>query len=194
MEKSKKPSNKGLKPSSVAYPHSGSIDGIIRWVKSFEYDVDGSVIDDKQEDGEIKNSRSIAQIQKRNLEELFKSLSHIENVPVKVQKNSGDLSKDESKFVDDQELFKKKVKQLYSLLKSKLGNDLYLLNVKLLIKFFDGYENTGVDKFDTPTKYLLDEILAEVKNSLISTLTEYSFKSLANLFNGSNIEQNQVSI
>ena len=159
-------------------------------MKSFEYDVDGSVIDDKQEEGEIKSSRSIAQIQKRNLEELFKSLSNIKNVPVKVQTNSGDLSKDESIIVDDQELFKNKVKDLYSLLKSKLGNDLYLLNVKLLIKFFDGYENTGVDKFDTPTKYLLDEILAEVKNSLISTLTEYSFKSLSNLFNGSNIEQN----
>jgi hypothetical protein len=190
MEKRKMPSNKGKKSISVEYPHNGSIDGIIHWMESFEYNVDRSIIDDNQEDGEIKRPSSIEQTQKRNLEELLKSLTQIKYLPVKVQSNSGELSKDESIIVDDQELFKNKVKDLYSLLKSKLGNDLYLLNVKLLIKFFDGYENTGVDKFDTPTKYLLDEILAEVKNSLISTLTEYSFKSLANLFNGSNIEQN----
>lgn len=165
-------SNKEEKSESLKKIKRIPLTEIIHFVKSFEYEMDKSSVDG------INNSKKTKeQVKKENLELLLKRVSKINKVAV-----------------EDKEYFKGEINDLFKILKSKLGNDLYLLNLRLLKNFLKGNKPSTFDTLNTSIQVLFDVILDDVNKVLQNQLSDSSLRFLANLFNDSNIELNLSKI
>lgn len=156
---------------------SVSIDDIIKLVEAFEYINDSKTVNDNNENNKSKNPKSKVQIQKKSLTKLLKTMIQIKNA-----------------VVDEQRTLKDKIYKLYESLKLKLGNDMYLLNVKLLVKFLQGYQSNKPGKLTTSVRLFFDALLSDVEKELNILLNESEFYLLANLFSDNRIEQNLSQI
>ena len=143
-----------------------SIDEIISTVANFEYSIDSKSADNNQEQSKSKKQNSLAQIHKENLAKLLATINKLKG-----------------SVVSEESSREPKIKELYDLLKTKLGNDLYLFNVNIVVKFLQGYKSTNADKLDKSIRVLVDAISADVDGELKNLLPDNDYNLLTNLFN-----------
>lgn len=139
-----------------------SIDEIISMVANF----DNNTKNKNLEESKTKKPNSVAQIQKEKLVTLLETIGKLKDAVIR---------RDESNV--------SKIQELYKLLKTKLGNDLYLLNINILVKFLHGNKITNANPLAPPIKVLFDTILTDVDGELKSLLPDYDYNLLVDLFN-----------
>lgn len=158
-------SNSNKKPENKQPVQPVTIDEIISTVANFEYSIDSNSADKNQEQGKTKKPNSLAQIHKENFAKLLATINKLKGAVVS-EESSREL----------------KIKELYELLKTKLGNDLYLFNVNIVVKFLQGYKSINADKLDRSIKVLFDVISTDVDGELKNLLPDTDYNLITNLF------------
>jgi hypothetical protein len=158
-------SNSNKKPENKQPVQLVSIDEIVNTVANFEFSIDSKSADENQEQSKTKKPISLAQIHKENLAKLLATINKLKGSVV-IEESSREL----------------KIKELYELLKSKLGNDLYLFNVNIVVKYLHGYKGTNDDKLDKSINLLMDNISTYVDCELKKLLPDNDYNLLTNLF------------
>jgi hypothetical protein len=132
-------------------------------VTNFDYTIINKINDTSNTSSKIKRSADLVKNHRKNLDELIVIVSNLKGA-VLSEKNT----------------LESKIKKLYELIKTKLGNDLFLFNILIVTKFLQGYKYNGVETLDKSIKILFDTILAEIEVELKKVLLNYNL--LPNLF------------
>ena len=143
-----------------------TIDEIISMVAKFEYSIDSKAEDKKLDQKKATKTKNVEQIQKENLAALLLTVIKLKDAVV---------SRDESRL--------SKIKEIYELLKIKLGNELYLLNLNIVVKFLQGYKNPSDNQLNPSIQILFDFLLKDIDGDLKNLLSEDSYSLLVDLVN-----------
>ena len=153
--------NLDLKSENNEPKRTASIEEIISEVQDFNYNVDPTSIDKEQKESKKKGIKNLGQIRKENISKLLEIISKL-NGAVESEKSSREA----------------KIKNLYQLLRDKLGDDLYLFNVQLVAYFLQGFKRIQDIKLDVCIKNLFDIILLDIESQIIEFLPSKSETSL----------------
>lgn len=153
--------NLDLKSENNEPKRTASIEEIISEVQDFNYNVDPTSIDKEQKESKKKGNKNLGQIRKENISKLLEIISKL-NGAVESEKSSRDA----------------KIKNLYQLLRDKLGDDLYLFNVQLVAYFLQGFKRIQDIKLDVCIKNFFDIILLDIESQIIEFLPSKSETSL----------------
>jgi len=159
-------SKSNKKPENITPDLPVFIDEIINTVANFEYSYESKEANKNQEQSKTKKPKSLAQIHKENLSKLLFTMNKLKGAVVR-----------------DESSRETKIQELFDLLKTKLGNDLYLFNINIVVKFLQEYKITNTDKFDKSIKFLFDAIFTDIDSELKKLLPENDYKLLTDLFN-----------
>jgi hypothetical protein len=142
------------------------INEIISLVSKLDYCIDIKNKDLNPEESKIKKTKNVEQIKKENIALLSEYLFKLKDIS---------LNQDESRVT--------KINELYDLLKTKLGNDLYLLNISIVVKILHGNLNINTNLLNPSFKILLDMILTDVDTELKNLLSNVDYTLLTDLLN-----------
>jgi hypothetical protein len=142
------------------------INEIVSFVSKLDYCIDLNKKELNPEQSKIKKSKNVEQIKKENIELLSQYLFKLKDIF---------LNQDESRVT--------KIEELYDLLKTKLGNDLYLLCISIIVKILQENSNTNTKALNPSFKILLDLILKDVDAELKILLSSVYYDLLSDLLN-----------
>jgi hypothetical protein len=154
--------NLDFKSENNCLKQSVSFEEIICEVQAFNYIIDNTTTDKEQTESKNKRTKNLGQIRNEAISKLLEIIIKLDT-SVETERNTRET----------------KIKSLFHILRDKLGDDLYLFNVRIVAYYLQGFERIEDIKLNSSIKCLFDVLLIDIESQLNELIP---LKSETNLF------------